>query len=270
MKVPEVYNIDRNVHASNYDALPADQLLVTSIFPTLQGEGPFAGEPAVFLRLAGCNFGGKGVNGPGCTFCDTYFEYGKGQPRTFSDIYEALNRAMLSFRKTWKLIQKNSQQLVVITGGEPTLQNNLTDFIRKAPDVFTFQIETNGARTIDVAGAYVVWSPKAAETLLNGGWVLGAASPRQIEWSNCLKMLISANPESPYFDVPHWVFDYRKPIWLSPICVYKAKPTYPTNAWLDDCIDREETSKNYMRAAQLALRYGFRLSTQQHLFLGLE
>jgi len=41
-------------------------LEVQDIFSTIQGEGPFAGKPAVFLRLAGCNLR--------CFFCDTDFE----------------------------------------------------------------------------------------------------------------------------------------------------------------------------------------------------
>jgi len=41
-------------------------LLVKNIFKTLQGEGPHAGVPAVFIRLGGCNLA--------CSFCDTEFE----------------------------------------------------------------------------------------------------------------------------------------------------------------------------------------------------
>lgn len=44
-----------------FDKANDDQLFVTSVFFTLQGEGPFRGEPAVFVRLAKCNLN--------CSFC---------------------------------------------------------------------------------------------------------------------------------------------------------------------------------------------------------
>src|SRR5271157_5894244 len=45
----------------NYSAEPAASLKITSIFYTLQGEGPFSGTPCCFIRLTGCNLT--------CSFC---------------------------------------------------------------------------------------------------------------------------------------------------------------------------------------------------------
>ena len=42
-----------------------DKLFVTSIFYTIQGEGPMRGRPALFVRLAKCNLG--------CSWCDAFF-----------------------------------------------------------------------------------------------------------------------------------------------------------------------------------------------------
>ena len=77
-------------------------LWVHSIFPTIQGEGIFAGVPAVFLRLGGCNLQ--------CPFCDT--DYTEGSEWMQGDQIVYLVRFFMP-RKA---------NLVVITGGEPMRQ----------------------------------------------------------------------------------------------------------------------------------------------------
>ncbi len=87
-------------------ATPDDQreLEIVDVFHTLQGEGPFAGEPAVFVRLAGCNLQ--------CKFCDTDFEE---------------TRLTLDVSATVALVERERMRngpcgLVVLTGGEPLRQ----------------------------------------------------------------------------------------------------------------------------------------------------
>jgi organic radical activating enzyme len=60
-------------------------LSVVNIFPTLQGEGPFVGHPAVFVRLGGCNLA--------CSFCDTEFE--AYQDMALEDIIAKVERLSL-------------------------------------------------------------------------------------------------------------------------------------------------------------------------------
>lgn len=96
-------------------------LLVHSIFPTIQGEGPYAGHAAVFVRLADCNLQ--------CPLCDT--EYTAGA--TERDV-ETLAIAVASI----------GPKLVVITGGEPFRQN-LSQFVKLLLTLHCrVQIETNG------------------------------------------------------------------------------------------------------------------------------
>lgn len=96
-------------------------ILLHSMFPTIQGEGPFAGRPALFVRLAGCNLQ--------CPACDT--EYTSGA--TEWDVYELAER-----------IRDYEPHLVVITGGEPFRQNLfllIEGLLYRGAKV---QVETNG------------------------------------------------------------------------------------------------------------------------------
>jgi len=98
---------------------------VVRIWHTIQGEGPHAGKPAVFVRLAGCNLA--------CPFCDTDYTTGRSfyNPSNLQDSVE-----YNAFRET---------RLVVITGGEPFRQN-LGPFLRLLRlSGFHAQVETNGA-----------------------------------------------------------------------------------------------------------------------------
>ena len=80
------------------------ELLVHSVFKTIQGEGPYSGRVAVFIRLAGCNLGGKNQQivkdsegkviqgGSGCSFCDTRFYYHEGKVYKIKDLIEEIKK----------------------------------------------------------------------------------------------------------------------------------------------------------------------------------
>ena len=115
-------------------------LKVHSIFDTIQGEGPYAGTPSVFIRFAGCNLA--------CNFCDTEF-----------DEYNEMH--ITSIISTVQSLSQNYQKLVVITGGEPFRQpiSLLCKELIKAG--FKVQIETNGLLYREIPKEVkVVCSPK--------------------------------------------------------------------------------------------------------------
>jgi len=124
-----------------------DDLDVVDIFPTIQGEGPFTGRPAVFVRLAGCNLR--------CPACDTDY---------------TSNRRYLSVDRIALEVLTLGHLLVVITGGEPFRQGcgPLTKkLLRLGEEV---QFETNGTLsdpTMDSLykreGLSIVCSPKTAK-----------------------------------------------------------------------------------------------------------
>ena len=124
-----------------YDRTSGQFLDVYSIFPTIQGEGPFVGCPALFIRLAGCNLQ--------CPQCDTDYTVGR-QPRSVDDI--ALEA------------RESGLPLVVITGGEPFRQN--LDFLLPVLLLsHTVQIETNGTLPVSWTcdDVHIVVSPKTGK-----------------------------------------------------------------------------------------------------------
>jgi organic radical activating enzyme len=97
-------------------------LKVNEIFNSIQGEGPAAGEPATFIRLSGCNLK--------CTGCDTDHSIS----------------IEFSIEETLPQI---SNDLVVITGGEPTLQLGFNLLVERLfAKGHTIDIETNGTNQI--------------------------------------------------------------------------------------------------------------------------
>jgi len=107
--------------------------LVAEMFgPTLQGEGPSAGRPAVFIRLSRCNLT--------CTWCDTSYtwDWTRFDPRSETVKEDVRDVA------AWASAQ--APQLVVITGGEPMLQQPvLAGLIRMLIESGKIvEIETNG------------------------------------------------------------------------------------------------------------------------------
>lgn len=116
--------------------------LVKEMFgPTLQGEGAHAGRPCVFLRFAACNLE--------CSWCDTDFKP-EGAVR-----YEAPEIVARLLE-----LDTHGSRMVVVTGGEPTLQwdQELSDAIHAAG--FRIHMESNGTRALGGMVDWLTVSPK--------------------------------------------------------------------------------------------------------------
>lgn len=116
--------------------------LVKEIFgPTLQGEGAHAGRPCVFLRFAVCNLA--------CSWCDTDFEAAGARRLDAAAIARELVERDL-----------HGSRLVIVTGGEPTLQwdHEVALAIRGAG--FTVHMESNGTRPLAAPVDWLTVSPK--------------------------------------------------------------------------------------------------------------
>lgn len=96
-------------------------------FVSINGEGKWAGELAVFLRFSGCNLK--------CSYCDTMWANDKDCKTTEYEVEEIL-----------EYIKKSGAKHVTITGGEPLLQEKIEELMCK---IYTsgaqIEIETNGS-----------------------------------------------------------------------------------------------------------------------------
>ncbi len=125
--------------------IQGSRLDINEIFHSLQGEGPFSGQPATFIRLGGCLE-------PYCDWCDTRRAWHEHAPMEIAEIISH--------------IQKH--QLVVITGGEPFLQwqTGLSELHQQlVSDGCRIQYETSGKCPIpDLKDGLIVMSPKLIDS----------------------------------------------------------------------------------------------------------
>ena len=114
-------------------------LKVNEIFNSFQGEGVYAGTPATFLRLSGCNLN--------CSFCDTDFKD-----------YDELTVSMVK-NIIVENMEKHKTDILVITGGEPLLQyDEVNQLINQLN--YKVQVETNGTIIKVPLNATYMISPK--------------------------------------------------------------------------------------------------------------
>lgn len=270
MKITPI-NVDVKASAKDYAGLDDDQLLVTSVFPTVQGEGPFFGHRAVFVRLAGCNLGGKGAVSPGCDFCDTDFRLANGVPYRYMDLWERVESLYPS--DSPGLSSTSSKRLVVVTGGEPMLQRNLVGWLHKARELgrdYIVQIESNGTRLLQIptTNCHLVVSPKIPMPSKVHGY--HRLSQKVLDRADALKFVVSSDDTSPYHNLPGYAFKFAesgRPVFVSPMAIYNRRPgSEVASIWTNGLFDIGRTSANHEYAAKLVMRFGLRLNLQAHLY----
>jgi len=167
---------------------------VKEIFRSIQGEGYHMGTPCFFIRFAGCNLA--------CDFCDTKETWQGGEEMSSSDILKAMFKELGS---------SNSPRLVVLTGGEPCLQEDLSDLIdRLHEEGFYVSMETNGTLPTPENIDWVTCSPKQSAEVVNKEYFIHPTCN-----FNELKYVVT--PEFKLSDIREGLF-YRKNviIWLQP------------------------------------------------------
>ena len=100
---------------------------ICEIFTSIQGETSFVGLPFTFVRLTGCNLR--------CSFCDTQYAYEEGTEYALDAVVDE--------------VTKRAVPRVVITGGEPLLQDETCILCSRLLDAgFIVLLETNGSIVI--------------------------------------------------------------------------------------------------------------------------
>ena len=109
-------------------------------FLSIQGEGYFAGKSSYFLRIGGCDVG--------CHWCDV------------KESWDPKIHPLTEVDKIIKEVQKNSVDIVVITGGEPLMWN--LDYLCHRLNELNFKIhlETSGAYNLSGKFDWICLSPK--------------------------------------------------------------------------------------------------------------
>ncbi|MCH2546044.1 MAG: 7-carboxy-7-deazaguanine synthase QueE [Alphaproteobacteria bacterium] len=211
-----------------------DILEVQHIFPTIQGEGTFAGVPAIFVRLGGCNLT--------CSFCDTEFEAFKA-----TKVTKILERIAILAKDN---IYADRTTLVVITGGEPLRQPIAPLCEALLAEGFTVQVETNGTLYRPLPNAvHIICSPKNP-----AGKGYAPIRDDLLQRANGLKFIISAhNPD--YSNVADAALNpYNTPVYVQPMDEY----------------DAHKNKENLQLATKLAATHGYKLSLQTHKIIKVE
>lgn len=104
------------------------QYKVVEKFVSINGEGVFAGQVAVFIRFQGCNLS--------CSFCDT--SWANAETAIYVDMNE---------QQIYEYIKETGVKNVTLTGGEPLLVPDIIVLLKllAADEFLHIEIETNGS-----------------------------------------------------------------------------------------------------------------------------
>jgi len=164
-----------------------DDMRVSEIFESLQGEGPLMGKPMLFVRLSGCNLS--------CPWCDTKYAQDTYEEMDIGDVVSSIEDSDLDY--------------VCWTGGEPLLQmDDMIEAIKRVPQK-GHCLETNGTLRIP-KGLFtsVVVSPKTLEK-------------KPPDNADAYKFVVDANDTEELTRIAEYASRHsieRKKIYIQPMC----------------------------------------------------
>jgi organic radical activating enzyme len=107
---------------------------VNEVFgPTVQGEGPHVGQRCAFVRLADCNLA--------CTWCDTRYSWDWAHYDRDTETHEMTPAEVAA------AVTEMGVDRLVLTGGEPLMQQHALHELHDALAGIPIDVETNGTIT---------------------------------------------------------------------------------------------------------------------------
>ena len=238
-------------------------LAVQDIFYTIQGEGPYAGCPAVFIRLAGCNLA--------CTFCDTEFETGINNRMTLHAILEDVHTKAQAAK-----YPTTAYNLVVLTGGEP-LRQRCGHLIQHLLDA--------GVRHIQIETAGTLWDDELVPFIASHKLTL-VCSPKTprihpliARYCSHYKYIIQRGRTAEDDGLPiggTQPGNHLMPQRLHrPWDVTQGHVRHPITVWVSPCDETDpvlgrKTTLNTEETVRVAMLHGYRLSIQMHTLEGVD
>ncbi len=142
---------------------------VTEIFFSIQGEGTRAGRPCAFVRFTGCDLR--------CVWCDTPYAFQGGRDMSRDEVLAA--------------VAAYPTRLVLLTGGEPLLQQELPALARELLGRgYEVAVETHGQRPLgalprEVIRVVDVKTPGSGEPATALGWLDALAPHDEVKFVVC-------------------------------------------------------------------------------------
>ena len=142
---------------------------VTEIFFSIQGEGTRAGRPCVFVRFTGCDLR--------CGYCDTAYAFHGGKDMRREEILRE--------------IALHPCRFVLLTGGEPMLQQELPELARELlARGYEVAVETHGQRPLqalprEVVRIVDVKTPGSGEEATDLGYLDALAPSDEVKFVIC-------------------------------------------------------------------------------------
>ena len=240
------------------DAPASGFLRVKEIFPTIQGEGPLAGTPSTFVRLAGCNLK--------CWFCDTDFDVKVPTP-------------LCSVQEVVDMCVAEGHKLVVLTGGEPLMQDVAPLILALRKNNMQVQIETAGTVWPATLTADVMCPPcdvtsSDLDTLIVVSPKTPKIHPAVERWATAYKYIVSTGGYFTEKGIPCFNTQAESgrgsPLFTPAIIKKEEIYMQPMEAYTDRNQPLKLATKaNVDLAVALCMKHGYRLSLQLHKILDM-